>query len=88
MVERKLGNESEALEVWERLVERSPLSFYSQMIFGRLPELAPSKRLAWRSYLPEQKTAVIQFCAGSLAQEKPWNSTLQWIERGYLRAGA
>ena len=62
------GNES-GHEVWERLVKRSPLSFYSQLVFGRLPELAPSKRLAWRSYLPEQKTAV-SFCAGSLAQRK------------------
>ena len=82
MIESKLGNESKALEVWERLVKRSPLSFYSQLVFGRLPELAPSKRLAWRSYLPSQKTPVT-FCSGSLAQEKAWTSTFQWIERGY-----
>ena len=82
-VELKLGNQREALAAWEQLVKRSPLSFYSQVALGRLPELAPSKRLAWREFLPK-RDASIRFCEGTLAEQADWRSALKWLDRGYL----
>ena len=83
MVELKLGNNEAALGAWETLIKRSPLSFYSQIALGRLPELAPSKRLAWAKFLPSQD-APINFCPGTLSEEGAWHAALKWLDRGYL----
>ena len=50
---RKLGNESGALEVLERLVWQASF-VYSQLVFI-LARACTVKRLAWQSYLPGQK---------------------------------
>lgn len=83
VVELQRGNQKEALAVWEQLVRRSPLSFYSQVALGRLPELAPSKRLAWSQYLPS-RDAPIRFCPGTLQDLPGWQSALTWLDRGYV----
>lgn len=83
VVQLKLGNQVEALAVWERLVQRSPLSFYSQIAMGRVTTLAPSKRLAWGQFLPQQDSKVA-FCPGSLATNPEFRASLKWLERGHL----
>lgn len=82
MVHEELGDRNSALASWNRLVKQSPLSFYSQLVLGRVGELAPSKRLAWSKSLPASDEAM-SFCLGSLASSSSWSSAYHWAERGY-----
>ncbi len=84
MVYEQIGDRESALESWQNLVTRSPLSFYSQLAMGRVGELAPSKRLAWSKSLPVSNAAMA-FCPGSLASSSAWKSALSWAERGYTQ---